>query len=59
MSTGSDYLARALVACGLDHVFHMPLVLPNAIKAMQEVAAKVLSRGLDFSDTQSSNGRDQ
>lgn len=37
MRTASDYLAQTMADCGLDHFFHMPLVLPNAVKAMQRV----------------------
>ena len=33
--TGSRYLAEAMVHCGLDHFFYMPMVIPNAIKEMQ------------------------
>lgn len=32
--TGYRYLAEALAHCGLDHFFHMPMILPEAIKAM-------------------------
>ncbi|MGV3770450.1 MAG: thiamine pyrophosphate-binding protein [Sphingobium phenoxybenzoativorans] len=39
MYTGDQYLADAFAACGVSHFFHVPLVLPKAVKAMQ--AAKV------------------
>ena len=40
MATGSTYLAQSLADCGLNHFFHMPLILPNAIKAMQTVGVQ-------------------
>ena len=40
MPTGSDYLAEAMARSGLYHFFHMPLVLPNAVKAMQKVGVQ-------------------
>ncbi|QUT06981.1 thiamine pyrophosphate-binding protein [Sphingobium phenoxybenzoativorans] len=39
MYSGDQYLADAFAACGVSHFFHVPLVLPKAVKAMQ--AAKV------------------
>ncbi|WP_257557993.1 thiamine pyrophosphate-binding protein [Sphingobium sp. CFD-2] len=40
MYSGDRYLADALAACGATHFFHVPLLLPGAVKAMQ--AAGVL-----------------
>jgi acetolactate synthase-1/2/3 large subunit len=37
--TGDQYLADAFAACGVSHFFHVPLVLPKAVRAMQ--AARV------------------
>lgn len=39
MYTGDQYLADAFAACGVSHFFHVPLVLPKAVRAMQ--AARV------------------
>src|SRR3954453_6690571 len=38
--TGHRYLAEALSTCGLDHFFHVPLVLPEAIKEMQRLGVR-------------------
>ncbi len=38
--TGFRYLAEALKAGGVDHFFHMPLVLPEAVIDMQAVGVK-------------------
>lgn len=40
MTTGNEYLAKAMAACGMDHFFHMPLFLPPAIRAMQKHGVK-------------------
>jgi acetolactate synthase-1/2/3 large subunit len=40
MPTGHRYLAEALAGCGIRHFFHMPLVLPEAIKEMQAVGVQ-------------------
>lgn len=40
MPTGHRYLAEALANCGIRHFFHMPLVLPDAIKEMQAIGVQ-------------------
>jgi acetolactate synthase-1/2/3 large subunit len=40
MPSGHRYLAEALAACGIRHFFHMPLVLPEAIKQMQSLGVQ-------------------
>jgi acetolactate synthase-1/2/3 large subunit len=37
---GHRYLADALSSCGIDHFFHVPLVLPDAIKDMQRLGVR-------------------
>jgi len=38
--TGYRYLAEAMATCGLDHFFHMPLILPDAVKEMHDVGVR-------------------
>ncbi len=35
--TGNRYLAEAMKECGADYLFYMPMVLPEAIKEMEDV----------------------
>lgn len=38
--TGYRYLAEAMAAAGIDHFFHMPLILPDAIKQMHALGIR-------------------
>jgi acetolactate synthase-1/2/3 large subunit len=38
--TGNRYLAEAMASSGLDHFFHMPLILPDAVKDMHAVGVR-------------------
>ena len=40
VKNGHRYLAEALSSCGIDHFFHVPLVLPDAIKDMQRLGIR-------------------
>ncbi|PZQ74851.1 MAG: acetolactate synthase [Variovorax paradoxus] len=33
--TGNDYLAQTFADCGITHFFHVPVIVPGALKAMQ------------------------
>lgn len=40
MTSGHRYLAEALAACEIRHFFHVPLVLPQAVKEMQALGVQ-------------------